>query len=100
MDLGMAMLVVGGGIGLLLAIFGAKMLVTGRAPAGTLRNFPSLRTAALYHLLFGVALLVMVVGQVIPNGPARAALSAFAIVLVVVALLRYRPRRSRPSQQT
>ena len=38
MDLGAATLVVGGGIGLLLALFGAKMLATGRAPASTLRR--------------------------------------------------------------
>ncbi|OJF15561.1 hypothetical protein [Couchioplanes caeruleus] len=100
MDLGTATLLVGGVIGLFLALFGVKMLVTGRAPASTLRNFLRVRDAALYHLLFGAALLLMVVGQRIPNGPAGAAVSGFAIVLVGVALVKYRPRRGRPTEDS
>src|SRR5690349_15299537 len=97
MDLGAATLVVGGGIGLLLALFGAKMLVTGRAPASTLRNFPGVRDAALYHLLFGAALVVMVVGQVVMAGKAAMVANVVAILLVALALIRYRPRR-RPRE--
>jgi hypothetical protein len=95
MDLGTATLLVGGAIGLALALFGVKMLVTGRAPAGTMRNFAGVRTAALYHLLFGVALLVLVLGQVLPAGPANVITSVLAIAMVGLALVRYRPRRGR-----
>ncbi|GGQ67006.1 hypothetical protein [Couchioplanes azureus] len=100
MDLGTATLVVGGVIGLALLLFGVKMLATGSAPPSTMRNFRRVRDAALYHLLFGAALLLMVVGQMIPGGPAAAAVSAFAIVLVGVALVRYRPRRGRPTEDS
>ena len=96
MNLGTATLLVGAGIGLLLALFGVKMLVTGRAPASTMRNFPDVRAAALYHLLFGLALLIMVLGQVLFAGTAHVIASVLAIALVGVALIRYRPRRSKP----
>ena len=96
MDLGTATLVAGAGIGSLLTLFGVKMLVTGRAPAGTLRNFPEVRAAALYHLLFGLALLLMVLGQILFAGTADVVASVLAIALVGVALIRYRPRRGKP----
>ena len=96
MNLGTATLLVGAGIGLLLALFGMKMLVTGRAPAGTLRSFPEVRAAALYHLLFGLALLLVVVGQVLSAGAADMVASVLAVALVGVALIRYRPRRTKP----
>ena len=96
MNLGTATLLVGGVIGLALALFGVRMLVTDRAPAATLRNFPGVRTAALYHLLFGLALLLLVLGQLLAAGPARVISSVLAIALVGVALVRYRPRRGRP----
>ena len=98
MDIGTATLAVGGAIGLVLALFGVKMLLTGRAPASTLRNFLRVRDAGLYHLLFGAALLLMVVGQTVLDGPAAVAMSTAAIVLVGVALIRYRPRRGKPTQ--
>ena len=96
MNLGTATLLVGAGIGLLLALFGVKMLVTGRAPASTVRNFPDVRAAALYHLLFGLALLLMVLGQILFAGTADIVASVLAIALVGVALIRYRPRRGKP----
>jgi hypothetical protein len=96
MDLGAATLLVGGAIGLVLALFGVRMLVSGRAPAGLVRNFPGVRAAALYHLLFGVALLLLVLGQTLFTGAAGVAASVLAVVLVGVALVRYRPRRGRP----
>ena len=98
MDMGTATLAVGGVIGLALALFGVKMLLTGRAPAITMRNFTRVRDAALYHLLFGVALLLMVLGQTVLAGSAATATSVAAIVLVGVALIRYRPRRGKPTQ--
>ena len=94
MTLGTAMLLFGSAIGLALTLFGVKMLVTGRAPAGTMRNFPAVRVAALYHLLFGVALIVLVLGQVLFHGSAGTAVSLAAVALVGVALVRYRPRRT------
>ena len=93
MNLGTATLLIGGAIGLALALFGVRMLVTGRAPARTVRNFPDVRGAALYHLLFGLALLLMVAGQSLFDGAAGGAASVLAIALVGVALVRYRPRR-------
>jgi hypothetical protein len=97
MNLGTATLVVGGSIGLALALFGVRMLLTGRAPASTRRNFPRVRDAALYHLLFGVALLLVVLGQAVLAGTAAVVMSALGIVLVGVALIRYRPRRGKPT---
>jgi hypothetical protein len=93
MNLGTATLVVGGAIGLLLTLHGTRMLVTGRASARTLRNFTGARAAALYHLLFGVALLMLVLGQLLPAGPVNLAASLLAVALVGLALVRYRPRR-------
>jgi hypothetical protein len=95
MDLGTATLLVGGAIGLALALFGVRMLVTGRAPAATLRNFPDVRAAALYHLLFGLALVLLVLGQALFTGTAGLTVNVLAVVLVGVALVRYRPRRRR-----
>jgi len=95
MDLGTATLLVGGAIGLTLALFGARMLVTGRAPAGTLRTFPGVRSAALYHLLFGLALLMIVVGQLLFTGVPGLVTNVLAVVVMGVALVRYRPRRRR-----
>ena len=97
MNLGTATLLVGGVIGLALALFGVRMLVTGRAPASSVRSFPDVRAAALYHLLFGLALLVLVLGQTLLDGDAGLAASVVAITFVGVALVRYRPRRRRPA---
>lgn len=97
MNLGTATLLVGGVIGLALALFGVRMLVTGRAPASSVRSFPDLRTAALYHLLFGLALLLLVLGQTLLDGDAGLVASVVAVTLVGVALVRYRPRRRRPA---
>ena len=97
MNLGTATLLIGGAIGLALALFGVRMLVTGRGPARTVRNFPGVRGAGLYHLLFGLALLLMVAGQTLFDGEAGAATSVLAIALVGLALVRYRPRRRRAS---
>jgi hypothetical protein len=100
MDLGTVTLLVGGAIGLALALFGVRMLVTGRAPVSTLRNFPDVRAAALYHLLFGLALLLMVLGQVLFTGAAGVTTSVLAVVLVGIALVRYRPRRRRSADDS
>jgi hypothetical protein len=95
MNLGTATLTIGGAVGLALVLFGVRILITGRAPAVTMRSFPGVRAAALYHLLFGLALLLMVLGQTALGGPTGLAASVLALALVGVALVRYRPRRGK-----
>ena len=56
-------LLIGGAIGLALALFGVRMLITGRAPASTARSFRTVHDAGLYHLLFGLGLLLLVGGH-------------------------------------
>jgi hypothetical protein len=97
MTLGGVTLLVGGVIGLFLFLFGLRMLVTGKGPASSVRNFRGVRAAALYHLLFGLALIVMVLGQSLLHGPARVATNVLAVVTAGVAVLRYRPRGSKPA---
>jgi len=60
-------LVIGGVIGLALALFGVRMLVTGRAPASTTRSFRTVHEAGLYHLLFGLGLILLVAGTRLPG---------------------------------
>src|ERR1700754_1149117 len=93
MDLGASTLLIGGGIGLALAVFGVWLLVAGRAPATTLRAFRTVREAGLYHLLFGVALAILVLGTEL-SGTAAAVSAVLAVPLVAIAVVRYRPRRS------
>jgi hypothetical protein len=83
---------IGAAIGLALAIFGVRILVTGRAPDATARAFRSLRDAGCYHLLFGVALGLVVVGTGLPGGAARLVTILPAIAMVAVAVVRFRPR--------
>lgn len=97
MTLGTSTLLIGGAIGSVLALFGVRMLLTGRAPVSTSRNFPDVRAAGLYHLLFGLALLVLVLSQAVFDGVAGTAMNVLAVSLVGVALVRYRPRRKRPA---
>ena len=95
MDLGTATLVVGGGIGLLLAMFGVRMLSTGRAPVATIRAFRTVRDAGMYHLLFGVALAMVVLATKLPGRATPVLGTVLAVALVGVAVVRYRPRRRR-----
>jgi len=53
--------------------------------------------AAMYHLFFGLALLLLVVGQALLTGTGRTAITVAAVVLCGVALVRYRPRRRKPA---
>jgi hypothetical protein len=92
MDLGAATLVFGGGIGLLLAVFGAKMLATGRAPAPTARAFRTVRDAGMYHLLFGAALVLVVLATELPGRTTPIIGAVLAVALVGFAIARYRPR--------
>jgi hypothetical protein len=95
MDTGTWTLVIGGATGLALALFGVKMLVTGRAPAPTGRSFRDVRDAGLYHLLFGLGLLLLVAGTKLPGDLTGIATAVVAVVLAGVAVVRYRPRGKR-----
>jgi uncharacterized membrane protein YhaH (DUF805 family) len=93
MDLGGLTLLAGGIIGLLLALFGVRALLTGRVPAVTARAFRDGRDAGMYYLLFGAALLVVVIGTSVPMGGILAAASAVvAVVMVGFAVVKHRPR--------
>ena len=96
MNLGTATLAIGGGIGLLLVLFGMRMLSTGRAPAPTARAFRTVRDAGLYHLLFGVALVLVVLGTELPGRATPVVGAVLAVALVGLAVARYRPRGRRP----
>jgi hypothetical protein len=95
MDLGGATLLIGGGIGLLLTIFGVATLVTGGARSG--RAFRTAKDAGRYYVLFGVALIMLSVGTAV-RGVAAVISSVLAVVLVAVAVIRYRPRGGRAGE--
>lgn len=95
MDTGTWTLVIGGAIGLALVVFGVRMLVTGRAPASTTRAFRSMRDAGLYHLLFGVALILLVAGTKLPGDLIGVITATLAVLLAAVAVIRYRPQGRR-----
>lgn len=97
MSLGTSTLLIGGAIGAALTLFGVRMLLTGRAPVSTSRSFPDVRSAGFYHLLFGLALLTLVLGQAVFEGVAGTVMNLVAVSLVGVALVRYRPRRKMPA---
>jgi hypothetical protein len=99
MDLGTATMVFGGGIGLLLAVFGMKILATGRAPAPAARAFRTLRDAGMYHLLFGAALVLVVLVTELPGRATPIAGAVLAVALVGLAVARYRPRGGRAEQE-
>jgi hypothetical protein len=92
MSLGVATALIGGAIGLALAIFGARMLATGRAPSPTARAFRDVRDAGMYHLLFGLALIVLAVGTSLPGGVPAIASAVIALSMVGVAVIKHRPR--------
>ena len=96
MDFGTTTLLIGGGIGLLLTIFGVRTLVTGRAP--TVRAFRTVKDAGLYYILFGVALILLSLGTSV-RGIAATVASVLAVVLVAVAMIRYRPRGRRKLEE-
>lgn len=81
-------------VGLVLAMFGVRMLVTGRAPALLARSFRSSREAGGYHLLFGVAVLMFAAGTWLTDLAALAA-AVLSIGLVAVAGVWFRPGSGR-----
>jgi hypothetical protein len=93
MNVGLGTVLIGGGIGLALAAFGARMLLTGRMPAATGRSFRNVRDAGLYHLLFGLALVILAVGSSLPGHGIPGIVSAvLAVGMVGVAVVKHRPR--------
>ena len=95
MSTGTWTMVVGWVAGLALAVFGAGMLVTGRAPDATARAFRSVRDAGCYHLLFGLGLALVVLGTALGGGIVTLVTTIAAIVMVAVAVVRFRPRGHR-----
>jgi len=86
---------VGAVAGLALAGYGLRILVTGRAPGPTARSFRCVRDAGFYHLLFGVALALVVIGTGLDRGVVTLFMTLPAIVLAGVAVVRFRPRGRR-----
>ena len=99
MNTGQWTMVIGGAVGLALAIFGARMLITGRAPDATARAFRSVREAGCYHTLFGVALVLVVIGTNFSGSPAALVMTLVAVAMVGVAVVRFRPRGRRSARQ-
>ena len=99
MDLGTSTLAIGAGIGVGLTVFGTYMLLTGRAPVITARAFRQIKDAALYHLLFGLALMVLVLGVYLPGGFTGPVSVGVAVALAGVALVRHRPRPRRTEEE-
>ena len=90
-------MVVGGVAGGVLAAFGLIMLLTGKAPEPTARAFRSVRDAGFYHFLFGTGLGLVVIGTGLDNPVVTTTVTVLAVVMVGVALVRFRPRaRQRP----
>jgi hypothetical protein len=92
-------MVIGGVIGLALTVFGGRMLITGRAPDAVARAFRSVREAGIYHTLFGMALVLVVIGTNLSGGPVALVITLLAVGLVGVAVIRFRPRGRRSAGQ-
>ena len=90
---------VGGVVGVALAGYGVHMLVTGRAPSATARAFRSVKDAGCYHLLFGVALVLVVLGTSLPGNVPAMVTTLLAVALVGVGVIRFRPRGRRSAGQ-
>jgi hypothetical protein len=91
--------VIGGAIGVALAVFGVRMLITGRAPVATARAFRNVREAGCYHTLFGVALVLVVVGTNFTGTPVALIMTLAAVAMVGLAVVRFRPRGRRSAGQ-
>jgi uncharacterized membrane protein YhaH (DUF805 family) len=98
MDLGIGTTVIGGVLGVVFTLLGVRILVTGRAPASTARAFRDHRDAGWYHLLFGVALMVIVAGAAMPGAVSAIASATVAVALVAVGVIRFRPRRGQSKE--
>jgi hypothetical protein len=99
MSTGQWTMVIGGAIGLALTVFGVRMLITGRAPDATARAFRSVREAGCYHTLFGLALVLVVVGTNLPGSAVALVTTLLAVAMVGIAVVRFRPRGRRSAGQ-
>ena len=100
MNTGTWTLLIGAAIGLALALVGAKVLITGRAPGSIARAFRNIRDAGLYHLLFGLGLILLVAGTRLPGDNTGIVTAALAVILAGTAVIRYRPRRKEQQPET
>jgi hypothetical protein len=99
MDTGTWTLVIGGVIGLLLILFGVRMLVSGKGPASTTRAFRSMHDAGMYHLLFGAGLILLVAGTRLPGSATGAVTAVLAVLLAGLAVVRHRPRGKKEVEE-
>ena len=84
--------------GAAVTIYGAVILVTGRATRGDQRAFRSTRDAGLYYLCFGLAM-TLLYSSILWNTHHHSLLAVVALigtlVLATLAVIRYRPAKSR-----
>jgi hypothetical protein len=84
-------------VGVAAAVYGAAILLTGRALRGDQRAFRRLKDAGFYYLCFGMALTLLVSGVLwIRHHQTLPAVAALVVTIVLAGLvIRYRPRRSK-----
>ncbi len=92
-------MMIGGAFGLALAAYGGWILFSHQAPALTARSFRTVRDAGYYHLLFGTALSLVVLGAGFTRSMLTTACTGLAVGLVGLALVRFRPRPRRSSRE-
>jgi hypothetical protein len=84
--------------GAAVAIYGAVILLTGRATRGDRRAFRRMKDAGFYYLCFGLALALQML-SVLWNEHHQPLLAGLALIgtmaLVGLAVIRYRPRQDR-----
>lgn len=91
------MLIVGA-VGLGVATYGWRILVTGRAMRGDEQAFRRRADAGPYYLCFGLALALLASGSVLglhTNAALAIAPAVVAMVLIGFATIRYRPQSKR-----
>ena len=72
-----------------LALYGGRILLTGRAPARTRQAFRSVREAGLYSLCNGTGLALLALGSRFD----QIALLVLALLFCGLAFVKFRPRR-------
>jgi hypothetical protein len=97
-DLGSWLAALAGAGGAATAIYGAAILLTGRAARRDRCAFRRMNDAGLYYLCFGLALTLSVLG-VVWNDHHQSLLAVVALigttVLAGLAVIRYRPRQHK-----
>lgn len=98
MDLISWLLLIVGAVGVGVAIYGWRILVTGRAMCGDEQAFRRREDAGPYYLCFGLALALLASGSLLglhANATLAVAPAVVAMVLIGFATIRYRPRSKR-----